>query len=139
MKPAPSSPKVSLNPTLRSPSRMSLGAFSQHQLCKVETYLSASAMSLVKRWCKSRTKWFGNDALMRSARSVGGPSSLYNPSSCISHGEEVSKSRSDGLTAYDSRYTFFRRHDVSRSSLNHCHIQGALGMSLTVIFHIPIP
>ena len=36
--------------------------------------------------------------------------------------EEGSQRQNGRLTAYDSRYTFFRRHDISRASLNHRYI-----------------
>jgi hypothetical protein len=43
------------------------------------THRSASAMSFVFRWCTSFMRWFGKEALMRSATSVGGPPSQYVP------------------------------------------------------------
>jgi len=91
-------------------------------------------LCLVTRWCKSWTERLKNNALMRSAGSVGEPSSLY---SRINHGG--SEWQNDGLTTYNSRYAFFRRHDISRALWTIVTTRGALETIVMVNFHISIP
>lgn len=84
------------------------------------TYRSASATSFTIRWWIGFKTKFGNEALRRSATSVGGPPSQKVP---VHEGLGVAPGRWQiYLTCKQTRESFFRRHDVCRASLKYSNI-----------------
>lgn len=84
------------------------------------TYASASAISFVTRWWTNFNSLLGNDAVNRSAMSVGGPPSTYEPVDIMS--EHVTKQTTQNLRTEYAWHALFGGHDVSLATLNHSYV-----------------